>query len=179
MAKRVFNIGLSVKDIEKLKKELLHYRDVELPDKCKEYVRKLAEIGLNAADVYVNQSPLGKYVTLRIEDSPLESGHQAILISTGEVKKSEGREDFSTILAIEFGAGIYWNKEKHPQADELGYGPGTFPGQIHAFKDGWFYWDEKANDWRYTHGVKATMPMHQADIAIISDVKRIAMEVFG
>lgn len=179
MAKRKYLICLDTEDIEKLKKELLHYRDVELPKKCKEYVKRLAEIGLNTAEIYVNNSTLGKYVTLRIEDNPLFSGHQAVLIATGAVKKTQGREDFNTLLAIEFGAGYYWNKEKHPQADELGYGPGTFPGQIHAFEDGWFYWDEKANDWRYTHGVKATMPMHQADIAIISEVKRIAKEIFN
>lgn len=178
MTKKKFEIKLNIKDLNKLKKQIENYRDNELPGKCKEYVRRLAEIGLNTAEVYVNQSPIGKYVTLRIEDNTLVSGHQAILIATGEVKKSDGREDFSTILAIEFGTGSYWNKEKHPQADELGYGPGTFPGQIHAFEDGWFYWDEKAGEWRYTHGIKATMPMHQADIAIISDVKRIAMEVF-
>lgn len=179
MAKRTFNIGLNLKDIENLKKQLKNYRDVELPNKCRLLVQRLSEIGLNTAQVHIDEAPLGKYVRIRVEESPITAGYKAILIATGDVKKSEGREDFNTLLAIEFGAGVYYNKEKHPQADVLGYGPGTFPGQIHAFEDGWYYWDEKVGEWRYTNGVKATMPMHEADIAIIQNVKQIAKEVFS
>lgn len=179
MAKRTFNIGLNLKDIEKLKKQLENYRDVELPNKCKLYVKRLAEIGFQTAEAHINDAPLGKYVTLRIEDSPLKYGHKAILIATGAVKKSEGYEDFNTLLAIEFGAGIYYNDKTHPQAGDFGYGPGTFPGQIHAFEDGWYYWDEDKGEWRYTHGVKATMPMHEADVEIINQAVSIAKEVFN
>lgn len=179
MGKRTFKIGLNVKDIESLKKQLIQYRDVELPNKCKIYVQKLAEIGLNTAQMYIDKAPLGKYVRIRVEETPISAGYKAILIATGDVKKSEGREDFNTLLAIEFGAGIYYNKEKHPQADVLGYGPGTFPGQVHAFEDGWYYWDEKEQKWKYTHGVKATMPMHEADVEIIKRAVEIAREVFS
>ena len=35
MGKRTFTIGLNVKDIEKLKKQLIQYRDVELPNKMR------------------------------------------------------------------------------------------------------------------------------------------------
>lgn len=179
MGKRTFTIGLNVKDIEKLKKQLIQYRDVELPNKCRLLVQRLAEIGLNTAQVHIDEAPLGKYVRIRVEESPITEGYKAILIATGDVKKSEGREDFNTLLAIEFGAGVYYNKEKHPQADVLGYGPGTFPGQIHAFEDGWYYWDENVGEWRYTHGVKATMPMHKADVEIIKRAVEIAREVFS
>lgn len=179
MAKRTFNIGLNLKDIENLKKQLIQYRDVELPNKCKLLAQRLAEIGFKTAEIHIDEAPLGKYVTLRIEESPLKYGHKAILIATGAVKKSEGYEDFNTLLALEFGAGIYYNDKSHPQAAEFGYGPGTFPGQIHAFEDGWYYWDEKEGKWRYTHGVKATMPMHNADVEIIANAVKIAREVFS
>ena len=83
------------------------------------------------------------------------------------------------MLAVEFGAGIFYNSEENPKAPELGFGVGTYPGQIHAFEDGWYYWDDKTETWRYAHGIKATMPMYNAEQQIIQQYVKIAMEVFG
>lgn len=179
MAKRVFKTDLSQKGIENLRKQLIQYKNVELPNKCKELVTRLAELGIQTAKVHVDQSPLGKYVTFKTDIKPSQVGCKAILIATGAVKESEGYEPFSTLLAIEFGAGIYHNQEANPKAEELGYGVGTFPGQIHAFEDGWYYWDEKTQEWRYTHGVKATMPMYNASLEIIQNAVKVAKEVFS
>ena len=79
---------------------------------------------------------------------------------------------------MEFGAGIHYNSTANPNADKFGFGVGTFPGQVHAFEDGWYYWNEEAQEWQYTHGVKATMPMYNADIEIIQNVVKTAKEVF-
>ena len=49
---------------------------------------------------------------------------------------------------------------------------------IHAFEDGWYYLGND-NQWHYTHGVKATMPMYNATIEIINQYKQIAREVFS
>ena len=83
------------------------------------------------------------------------------------------------MLAVEFGAGIFYNSTENPKAPELGFGVGTYPGQIHAFEDGWYYWDDKTETWRYTHGIKATMPMYNAEQQIIQQYVKIAREVFG
>ena len=45
MARQVFKTDLSVKGIEKLKKDLLRYKKVELPQKIKRYVEELANEG--------------------------------------------------------------------------------------------------------------------------------------
>ncbi len=48
---------------------------------------------------------------------------------------------------------------------------------LHAFSDGWYYLGND-NQWHYTHGVKATMPMYNATIEIINQYKQIR-EVFS
>ena len=132
------------------------------------------------AQAKINQSPLGKYVSIKTNISEEKTGCKAILISTGEVKQSEGYAPFNTLLAIEFGAGIYYNRgNENPKADDLGFGVGTFPGQIHAFEDFWYYWDEKSQSWKATRGVKATMPMYSATIEIVKKAREIAKVVFG
>lgn len=179
MAKRVFKTDLSVKGIENLKKELMNYRDVELPNKCKELVVRLADLGINVAQAKIDESPLGKYVTIRTDLKPEKAGCKAILVATGSVMESEGYAPFNTLLAIEFGAGIHYNPVPNPNSDKFGLGVGTFPGQTHAFEDFWFYWDEVDEKWKPTHGVKATMPMYYASMEITLQVVKIAKEVFG
>ena len=54
----------------------------------------------------------------------------------------------------------------------------SFPGQTHAFEDGWYYPDENG-EWHYTHGTKATMPMYNASTEMLLNIRKIAREVFG
>lgn len=179
MATKKFTVDiLSKSSVEDLKRKIEAYRD-DLPRKCEEIATELAKIGLDVASAKVNESPLGKYVTLSIQNENIPNGSKALLIARGEVKQSEGYADFSTILAIEFGAGIYYNKTINPNADKLGYGPGTFPGQIHAMEDGWYFWDEKNQVWKYTHGVRATMPMYNATMEIYNQAVKVVKGVFA
>ena len=173
-----FKTDLSVSGIEKLKKEIINYRD-SLPKKCQIYAKELAEKGLDVAKVRIDESPLGRYVTVSVDVSPERFGGKAILVATGEVKVSDEYSDFNTLLAIEFGAGIHYNPIANPNADDLGFGVGTFPGQLHAFEDGWWYWDEENQEWRYTHGVKATMPMHEADMEMIREAVALGKKIFS
>ena len=183
MAKRVFKADLSIKGIEKLKKDLLDYKQVELPNKIKQYVSELLKLGISVSQARVDESPLGKYITLSTDMSADKMGCKGILIAKGEVKEEVDKygnvyPPFSTILAIEFGAGIHFNSTPNPNADKLGLGVGTFPGQIHAFEDMWFYWDETDQMWKPTHGVKATMPMYNAQMELINNAIKIAKAVF-
>ena len=171
---------LSVKGIENVKKKLIQYRDVELPRKCKEFVERLLQSGVSVSQTKISESPLGKYVTITTDISADKMGCKGILLAKGEVKEQEGYAPFSILLAIEFGAGIHYNPTPNPNADKFGFGVGTFPGQIHAFQsEGWMYWDEKAQEWRHTYGVKATMPLYNADMEIIQNVVKEAKDVFG
>jgi hypothetical protein len=178
MARHKITMALSEDSIKNAIQELEEYRK-DVIEKCKLLTKRLAECGEKVAVEKVSESPLGRTVKLRIDCEPEKMGCKAVLIATGKTIESEEREPFYTLLAIEFGAGIYYNRgNENPKANELGFGVGTYPGQIHAFEDGWYYLgnDDK---WHYTHGVKATMPMYSASLEIIQKYREIAKEVFG
>ena len=171
---------LSVKGIENVKKKLIQYRDVELPRKCKEFVESLLQSGVEVSQSKISESPLGKYVTVTTNISADKMGCKGILLAKGAVKEQEGYEPFSILLAIEFGAGVHYNPTPNPLiSSEFPYGVGTFPWQTHAYEDMWWYWDENTQEWKPTHGVKATMPIYNADMEIIQNVVKIAKEVFS
>lgn len=178
MAKKVFKADLSVNGIEALKSQLLQYKD-SLPIKCEKLVSGLLQSGLAVSQAKISESPLGKYVTVTTNISSDKMGCKGILLAKGAVKEQEGYAPFSVLLAIEFGAGIHFNPTPNPLiSSEFPYGVGTFPGQTHAYEDMWWYWDENTQEWKPTHGVKATMPMYNAWKEIVENVVKIAKEVF-
>ena len=176
MAKTI-SFGLSVSEVQNAIKEIKAYQN-SLDRKCEELCRQLTMAGYTMALRKIGESPLGKTIVLQSNISPQKAGCRAVLFAVGEVKQSEGYEPFNTLLAVEFGAGIYHNPTPNPKADDLGLGVGTFPGQIHAFENGWFYLGED-NQWHYTHGVKATMPMYFAGKEMREKVIEIARAVFS
>ena len=179
MAKKVFKADLSVNGIEALKRQLLQYKD-SLPIKCEKLVSRLLQSGVEVSQARINESQLGKYVTVTTNISTDKMGCKGILLAKGAVKEQEGYAPFSILLAIEFGAGIHFNPTPNPLiSSEFPYGVGTFPGQTHAYEDMWWYWDENTQEWKPTHGVKATMPMYSADMEIIQNVVKFAKEVFA
>ena len=179
MAKTINIDILSTKSIKEAIKEIEKYRD-ELQDKCKQIVERLAQIGLSTATPLINSSELSNYITIKVKSGNIPNGFKAVLIASGEVQIATGFAPFSTILAIEFGAGIALNPIPNPKSSELGYGVGTFPNQIHAFdKDGWYYWSESSQQWVHTLGIKATMPMYYADTEILLRVEQIVKDVFN
>lgn len=179
MAKKVFKADLSVNGIEALKSQLLQYKD-SLSIKCETLVSRLLQSGVKVSQAKINESPLGKYVTVTTNISAEKMGCKGVLLAKGAVKEQEGYAPFSILLAIEFGAGVHFNPTPNPLiSSEFPYGVGTFPGQTHAYEDMWWYWDENTQEWKPTHGVKATMPMYNADMEIIQNVVKFAKEVFG
>lgn len=178
MAKKTLKAGLSISEIRRLQDNLRKYQN-ELVRKCKELCEELSDIGINVMQAQIGESPLGKYVTVKTDITEEKAGCKAILTAIGETKVQEGYAPFNTLLAIEFGAGIYHNKIPNPNASEFGLGVGTFPGQTHAFEDYWFYWNEEQQKWLPTHGVKATMPMYKASMEIQKEIVNKAKEIFG
>ena len=170
---------LSVKGIESVKRQLLQYKD-SLSIKCEKLVSRLLQRGVEVSQAKISESPLGKYVTVTTNISAKKMGCKGILLAKGAVKEQDGYEPFSILLAIEFGAGVHFNPTPNPLiSSEFPYGVGTYPGQTHAYEDMWWYWDENTQEWKPTHGVKATMPMYSADIEIMQNVVKVAKEVFG
>ena len=180
MAKKVFKSDLSVNGIEALKSQLLQYKD-SLPIKCEKLVSRLLQSGVEVSQARINESPLGKYVTVTTNISADKMGCKGILLAKGAVKEQEGYAPFSILLAIEFGSGVHFNPTPNPLiSSEFPYGVGTFPGQVHAMEPGgWYFWSEEKQQWIHSYGVKATMPMYNADMEIIQNVVKYAKEVFG
>ena len=180
MAKKVFKSDLSVNGIEALKSQLLQYKD-SLPIKCEKLVSRLLQSGVEVSQARINESPLGKYVTVTTNISANKMGCKGVLLAKGAVKEQEGYAPFSILLAIEFGSGVHFNPTPNPLiSSEFPYGVGTFPGQVHAMEPGgWYFWSEEKQQWIHSYGVKATMPMYNADMEIIQNVVKFAKEVFG
>ena len=169
-------IELSQSSIQNAIKELRQYQQ-DLNRKCELFCLRLTELGQTTAEARINESPLGKYVTVTTNIQPEKTGCKAMLIATGATKSTD-YGDVNTLLLIEFGAGIHYNPVDNPKAGELGFGVGTFPGQTHAFEDGWWYPGDDG-EWHYTHGTKATMPMYGAFTEMLLNIRKIAKEVFG
>ena len=179
MAKKVFKSDLSVNGIEAIKSQLLQYKD-SLSIKCEKLVSRLLQSGVAVSQAKISESPLGKYVTVTTNISADKIGCKGILLAKGAVKEQEGYAPFSILLAIEFGSGVHFNPTPNPLSAEMGYGVGTFPGQVHAMEPGgWYFWSEEKQQWIHSYGVKATMPMYSADMQIIQNVVKTAKEVFG
>lgn len=176
MGKRIIRGELSSKGIQSIIDQLQDYKQ-DLHRKTELLCKRLAEVGLTVAQTKIGESPLGKTISLRIDMEPSKAGCKAMLIASGQTKSND-YGTVNTLLLVEFGAGVFYNPSDNPKAGEMGYGIGTFPGQIHAFEDGWYYWGEDEK-WHYTRGVKATMPMYSASVAIREQVASIAKEVFS
>ena len=169
---------LSVKGIDSLIRELQKYKD-DLPNKCKKLVSELLQSGVEVSKARISDSPLGKYVTVTTNISSEKMGCKGILLAKGAVKEQEGYAPFSILLSIEFGSGVHFNPTPNPLSAEMGYGVGTFPGQVHAMEPGgWYFWSEEKQQWIHSYGVKATMPMYSADMEIIQNIVKIAKQVF-
>lgn len=177
MAKRVIKGNLSSKGIQSIIDQLQDYKQ-DLHRKTELLCQRLAGAGLIVAQTAVGESPLGKTITFRIQMEPRADGCKAMLVAAGQIKSND-YGTISTLCLVEFGSGIRYNHVGNPKAPEFGMGVGTFPGQKWAFnEDGWWYLGDD-DEWHHSYGVKATMPMYNASVAIRHQVAAITKEVFG
>ena len=178
MARKTIKIDLfDGKSLQQAIKQIESYRD-DLPRKCQEICRRLAEEGVRVADAAINSVPIGKTITLTTDINPSKMGCQAIMKMIGRETRTEDGRVFYTALAIEFGAGIRYNQTANPKASEFGMGVGTFPGQTHAENpEGWYYLDSNG-EWKHSYGVQASMPMYKASVALRQKIDSIVKEVF-
>ena len=83
-----------------------------------------------------------------------------------------------TAILIEFGAGITYYGSGHPQADEFGFGPGTYPGQTHALTGkGWYL--PKSAGGGHTYGNPPAKGMYEASKSLREELVEIARRVFS
>lgn len=87
MAKKVIRGNFSSKGIQDIIKQLEQYK-ADLHRKAELLCQRLAGEGLTVAESRIGESPLGKYVSVRIDLEPSKVGCQAVLIATGQTKTS-------------------------------------------------------------------------------------------
>lgn len=178
MARKAIKVDIfNPKSIQNCIKQIEAYRD-DLPRKCQEICRRLAEEGVRVADAAINSVPIGKTITLTTDINPSKMGCRAIMRMTGRETRTEDGRVFYTALAIEFSAGVRYANTASPRASDFGMGTGTFPNAKHSWQmEGWYYLGDDG-EWHVSHGVQASMPMYHAFSEMTKSVDKIVKEVF-
>lgn len=170
----LFDGGKSLKEAIK---QIEAYRD-DLPRKCQEICRRLAEEGVRVADAAINSVPIGKTITLTTDINPSKMGCQAIMKMTGRETRTEDGRTFYTALAIEFSAGVRYANTASPKAKDFGMGTGTFPNAKHSWQmEGWYYLGDDGN-WHHSYGVQARRPLYSASVAMRQKLENVVNDVF-
>lgn len=171
MAKRTININLfDSKSLNAAIQQIRQYQN-SLNDKCAEFVRRLAEVGIPVID---------ENIASAAGDS--DKGHNTYIKinSFGSYSQAELIVESNSILWIEFGAGVHFNghlgSSPHPKGEELGYTIGSY-GKGQGKNDFWFYYAD-SGEAVMSHGTQATMPVYKAGLEIKRQVLKIAKEVF-
>lgn len=99
--------------------------------------------------------------------------------SSGDIAVAVIQMTGKDALFIEFGAGIYYNPSDPPHANSVKppMGVGTYPGQTHAFDNGWWYYGPNGES-VYTHGTEGTYPMYHASENIQNNAIKRALQIF-
>ena len=178
--KRVYLSITTASSFDRAINELQKYKK-ELSDKCAEFVNRLLEIGVEAAQD--NSGNYRGFIVFRKHLLTFEDGVDGVLVATdgtkivrewyrgGKVVSAE----ISPLLMAEFGSG--WLAKVLDDIE--GVGQGTFPNQTHAFdRDGWS-WTTPDGEYHHSIGEAPTYPMHSAVLTMLFEVDRIGREVFG
>ena len=172
MAKRTININLfDSRSLDKAIQEIRQYQN-SLNDKCAEFVRSLAVVGIPVIDENIAAAQGNSY-----------KGHNTYIKikSFGSYSQAELIVESKSILWIEFGAGVHFNghlgSSPHPKGNELGYTIGSY-GKGQGKNDFWFYYAD-SGEAVMSHGTESTMPVYKAGLEIKKQVLKIAKEVFG
>jgi hypothetical protein len=182
------NISISKKgSIERAIKELEAYK-TRLNDKCNLFVERLALIGIPVIHE--------KYMQAETEDFDFDRSHYAYIKiqSFGDHHKAILTVEGKSLYFVEFGAGIHFNGHPndspnpsvewdvpggtltHIGGQEHGFTIGSY-GYHQGLKEYWFYYDDKGGS-QMSKGTRASMPMFSAEMEIISQIEKIAKEVF-
>lgn len=177
---RRLKADLSVSSIRQLQQDLEQYNK-DLVNRCQEFVRRLAESGIEVAKQ--NTGNFGHYIVFSVKTEPNDSGCKGVLLATEtgkiisqwQTKDGIKSADVSPLLMVEFGSG--WRAEN--PMDVPGVGQGTFPGQTHAFdKEGW-YWTDIDGNLHHSYGITPQTPMYKASLEMQNRIIEVAQDVFG
>jgi hypothetical protein len=160
---KTINIELSQKGLTKALKEMRKY-EAWVAAKEAELRSRLAYLGATVASIKFSRAIYNgsNDISVRVDDT----GSVAVIYAEGE-----------SVAFIEFGSGMKYGYG-HPQADEFGFGPGTWSdgdqGKGHWDNPkGWYY-----GSGQHSYGNPPAAAMWGAVQEITENVTRIAKEVF-
>lgn len=137
-----------------------------LNDRAKEIVDRLAERGVTVANMFFSTARYDGVNDVEVSIEEIGETARAVL-AKGE-----------SVLFIEFGSGVTLGYG-HPQADEFGMGPGTYP-------DGKGHWDDpggwylpKSKGGGHTFGNPPNAAMYSTGQELRNELERIVREVFA
>ena len=162
------HINLNNTDWNNTISQLEQYRH-NLISKTNEVAKRLAEYGLMVAQVKLSNAGIGNFPGDRIYIEERENNTFAVCAESEE------------ILFLEFGTGITYSGNRHPQSDEFGYGAGTYPSEKQNWNNpnGWWYYDEYAGRYVHTIGNPPLMMMYDTSKEMRNRIENIVKEVFG
>ena len=161
---KTIQVELDNKSIDKAIKELRQY-SAWVKVKEDELRSRLAMLGATVASIRFSRAIYNgsNDVSVRVDDT----GSVAVIYAEGE-----------SVAFIEFGSGKKYGYG-HPQAGELGFGPGTWSDS----DQGKGHWDNEHGWWfgsgQHTYGNPPAMAMYSAVKEITENVTKIAKEVFS
>ena len=161
---KTIQVELDDKSIDKAIKELRQY-SAWVQAKEAELRSRLAMIGATVASIRFSRAIYNgsNDVSVRVDDT----GSVAVIYAEGK-----------SVAFIEFGSGKKYGYG-HPQAGELGFGPGTWSDS----DQGKGHWDNDHGWWfgsgQHTYGNPPAMAMYSAVKEITENVTKIAKEVFS
>lgn len=159
MAKKIV-VELSDEGIDRAINELRQYV-ASIPKKEKKLRQQLSTIGVRVASSRFGGAAYDG--TNDVSVGAIDAGNTSTIQAKGK-----------SVAFIEFGAGI---KEGygHPQAGELGVGPGTYPSEKHLWDNpkGWWF-----GSGQHSYGNPPAQAMYSAAKEITENVTRTATGVF-
>lgn len=170
------NIKLDTRSVKMAIRNIKLYKR-QFDEKCILFVQRLADEGIEVAKL--NTGKYKPYITFSKEVTGSNNVVIGRLIGVGtSVERIRNKQVIfaDPLLLAEFGSG--WEARVLDNVSDVGQG--TFPGQKHAEDpQGWWYVDVETGESVHSFGEEPTFPMHNAALAMILAVNRVAREVFG
>lgn len=158
-------VKLSVASIRSAIRLLEERRD-RLAEQQKEFINRLAEIGVLIAEI--------EFTNAYYDDRPHRWNLKVEDTKTGCKIVASGQD----VMFIEFGSGVYHNTDGYPGERPAGIvGIGEY-GKGYGKRNAWAYVDEQSGEKFITRGIPAAAPMWKASTEIKQAIQKVAREVF-
>ena len=171
-------IKCTIGTLRKAVEELERYQK-ELDRKVRLMMEKLAEVGIEEAEVRFGRAIYDGTNDVKVDKSPVWISKNRLAIS------AKG----DSITFIEFGSGIHYAGESHPKAGEFGFDRGGYGHHLGKL-DSWRYKGDPGTNGEVitegrhkgevkTHGNPANRALYDSAKEMREKITKIAEEVFG